>query len=118
MNLPEGTKEIPGYPGYHITKDGDMLNNLNNQEQMKSKMYSVLYGNICGLETLTDAMNGVSIKELQMIPALMNMHPANVLLAGDDIGITSDVMITKEAAIALNCYINDPRQFDEAEQPA
>lgn len=53
-----------------------------------------------------------------MIPALMNMHPANVLLAGDDIGITSDVMITKEAAIALNCYINDPRQFDEAEQPA
>lgn len=64
------------------------------------------------------AMNGVSIKELQMIPALMNMHPANVLLAGDDIGITSDVMITKEAAIALNCYINDPRQFDEAEQPA
>lgn len=65
-----------------------------------------------------DAMNGVSIKELQMIPALMNMHPANVLLAGDDIGITSDVMITKEAAIALTCYINDPRQFDEAEQPA
>lgn len=64
------------------------------------------------------AMNGVSIKELQMIPTLMNMHPANVLLAGDDIGITSDVMITKEAAIALNCYINDPRQFDEAEQPA
>ena len=64
------------------------------------------------------AMNGVSIKELQMIPALMNMHPANVLLTGDDIGITSDVMITKEAAIALNCYINDPRQFDEAEQPA
>lgn len=24
MNLPEGTKEIPGYPGYHITKDGDV----------------------------------------------------------------------------------------------
>ena len=62
-----------------------------------------------------DAMHGVSIKELQMIPALMNMHPANVLLAGDDIRITSDVMITKEAAIALNGYINDPRQFDEAE---
>ena len=53
-----------------------------------------------------------------MIPALMNMHPANVLLAGDDIRITSDVMITKEAAIALNGYINDPRQFDEAEQQA
>lgn len=65
-----------------------------------------------------DAMHGVSIKELQMIPALMNMHPANVLLAGDDIRITSDVMITKEAAIALNGYINDPRQFDEAEQQA
>lgn len=58
-------------------------------------------------------MHGLAIKELQIVPKLMNMHPANVLLAGDDIGITSDVMITKEAAIALNCYVNDPRQFDE-----
>ncbi len=65
-----------------------------------------------------DAMNGVSIKELQIVPVLMNMHPANVLLGGDEIGITSDVMLTKEATIALNCYLNDPRQFsDEVTQP-
>lgn len=93
MNLPKGTNE---------TKD----------------VLSLIWKHIRFGNAITDAMHGVSIKELQMIPALMNMHPANVLLAGDDIRITSDVMITKEAAIALNGYINDPRQFDEAEQQA
>ena len=57
-------------------------------------------------------MNGISIKELKVVPSLMNMHPAVVLLGGDEIGITSDVMLTKEAAIAANCYLNDPKQFE------
>ena len=65
-----------------------------------------------------DAMHGLVIKMLSLVPSLMNMHPANVLLAGNEIGITSDVMITKEAAIALNCYLNDPNQFDAIEQQA
>lgn len=65
------------------------------------------------IEMLTDAMNGISIKELSMVPSLMSMHPSVVLVNGDNIGITSDVMITKEAAIAANCYLNDPHQFDE-----
>ena len=65
-----------------------------------------------------DAMHGLAIKELKVVRSLMNMHPANVLLAGDEIGITSDVMLTKEAAIGLNCYLNDPKQFDEVEQLA
>lgn len=67
---------------------------------------------------IVDAMHGLVIKTLSLVPSLMNMHPANVLLAGNEIGITSDVMITKEAAIALNCYLNDPNQFDAVEQNA
>lgn len=67
---------------------------------------------------IVDAMHGLVIKTLSLVPSLMNMHPANVLLAGNEIGITSDVMITKEAAIALNCYLNDPNQFDVVGQQA
>ena len=48
-----------------------------------------------------------------MLPVLMKLHPSVIMVGGDSPGISGDVTITKQEAINLACWINDPDQFNE-----
>lgn len=54
-----------------------------------------------------DAMYSTPIKEMDMVPTLMRIHPCVAALGGDSPGISGDICITKQAAINLNCWLND-----------
>lgn len=47
------------------------------------------------------------IKEMDQVPILFNIHPSIAALGGRVPGISSDICITKQAAINLNCWLND-----------
>ena len=59
-----------------------------------------------------DAMHLLFIKEMDMVPQLMKIHPMSVLLASADALISPDVQITTQAAIAVNSWLTDKTQFD------
>ena len=58
-------------------------------------------------------MHLLFIKEMDMVEKLMKIHPKNVLLASADALISSDILITTQAAIALNGWLTDKSQFEE-----
>lgn len=58
-------------------------------------------------------MHLLAIKEMDMLPVLMKLHPSVIMVGGDSPGISGDVTITKQEAINLACWINDPDQFNE-----
>ena len=55
----------------------------------------------------------LAIKEMDMLPTLMKLHPSVIMLGGDNPGISGDVTITKQEAINVAVWLNDPTQFDE-----
>ncbi len=56
-------------------------------------------------------MHIVAVKEMDMLPILMKLHPSVVMIGGNAPGISGDVTITKQEAINLNAWLNCPRQF-------
>jgi len=50
-------------------------------------------------------MNGLTIKEMALVPELMKLHPAMTMLGGSEPCITGNVMITAQEAIALQAYV-------------
>ena len=61
-----------------------------------------------------DAMHVLAVKEMDMLPTLMKLHPSVIMVGGDSPGISGDVTITKQEAINLNSWLNDPDQFEAA----
>ena len=56
-------------------------------------------------------MHLLNIKEMDMLPDLMRLHPSVIMIGGDSPGISGDVAITKQEAINLNAWLSDPAQF-------
>lgn len=52
-----------------------------------------------------DAMHMLMIKEMDMLPTLMKMHPSLVMIGGTDLGISGDVTITKQEAINMTAWL-------------
>jgi hypothetical protein len=61
-----------------------------------------------------DAMHVLHVKETDMLPALMKLHPSVIMVGGDHPGISGDVAITKQEAINLNAWLSDQTQFETA----
>lgn len=57
-----------------------------------------------------DAMHLLFLKEMEEVKNWMHVHPTNVLLAADDVLISSDIQITDQAALALNAWLLDKNQ--------
>jgi len=68
---------------------------------------------VCESIWIKDAMHLLFIKEMDMVPQLMKIHPANVLVASADSLVSADVQITTQAAIAVNGWLTDKTQFEE-----
>ena len=56
-------------------------------------------------------MHLLNIKEMDMLPDLMKLHPSVIMVGGDSPGISGDVTITKQEAINLNAWLTDREQF-------
>ena len=52
-----------------------------------------------------DALHFLSIKEMDLVPKLMRIHPSAMLLCGEEAGISGDIHITNQAALALNEWL-------------
>lgn len=57
-----------------------------------------------------DAQYLTPIKEMDTVPEFMNIHPSVAALGGNTPGISSDICITKQAAINLNCWLADTNE--------
>lgn len=57
-----------------------------------------------------DAMHVVSIKEMNMVPHLMSLHPMMLMLNSDSAGISTAVSLTKQAVVNLNCWLFEENQ--------
>ena len=59
--------------------------------------------NVCDYDG--DALHFLSIKEMDLVPKLMRIHPRAMLLCGEEAGISGDIHITNQAALALNEWL-------------
>ena len=55
-------------------------------------------------------MHLLLIKETDMLPTLMKLHPSLVMIGGTGIGISGDVTITKQEAINLTAWLDEGNQ--------
>jgi hypothetical protein len=46
------------------------------------------------------------IKEMDMLPTLMKLHPSLVMVGGTEPGLSGDVTITKQEAINLTAWLD------------
>lgn len=58
-------------------------------------------------------MHLLFVKEMGEVPKYERIHPSNVMVASSDVMISADIQITDQAALATNCWLSDPTQFDE-----
>ena len=52
-------------------------------------------------------MNGLSIKEMGMVPLLMNLHPSTTMVGDDIPEITDEVRITRQELLTLHSWLNE-----------
>ena len=57
----------------------------------------------------------LAIKEMDMLPVLMKLHPSCVMVGGESPGISGDITITKQEAINLTAWLNDKTQFESTQ---
>ena len=55
-------------------------------------------------------MHLLMIKETDMLPTLMKMHPSLVMVGGTNLGISGDVTITKQEAINLTAWLDEENE--------
>jgi hypothetical protein len=53
-----------------------------------------------------DCMNGLFIKEMDVVPTLMNMHPSTNLICSDKAEISGDICLTHMEELNLHAWIN------------
>lgn len=53
------------------------------------------------------AMWGVFIKEMDMVPQLMTIHPRTTLLGAANVGLSPDIDITIESRLAIQSWLID-----------
>ena len=67
MNLPKGTKEIPGYPGYHISENGDVYSSRSGHlVKLSSRVSNSGYDSV----TVTDAQGNRTPQGIHRLLAL------------------------------------------------
>ena len=53
-----------------------------------------------------DALYGIAIKETDMVPTLMNMHPSTTMIGDDIPEITTNVQLTRQENLTFHAWLN------------
>ena len=61
-------------------------------------------------------MHLLLVKEMDMLPTLMKLHPSLVMLGGPHLGISGDIAITKQEAINLTAWLDEEQEALQANQ--
>ena len=61
-------------------------------------------------------MHLLMIKEMDMLPTLMKLHPSLVMVGGTNLGISGDVTITKQEAINLTAWLDKEQEMLKSEK--
>ena len=61
-------------------------------------------------------MHLLMIKEMDMRPTLMKLHPSLVMVGGTNLGISGDVTITKQEEINLTAWLDEEQEMLKSEK--